>query len=213
MMSWQIRNLMACIIVIGLLVVVATLSAQLSKTTEQKSAATPPLTRSPNSLEPVRSGAPRVATGTVDAFGRPISVSCASCHANFKPNLEARTSEQLREFHQGLSFAHGKLTCLTCHNAKNYNLLHLAGEHPLDFSQTQTLCSQCHSKQSNDYDRGAHGGMNGHWNLARGTRVRKLCIDCHDPHSPAFPAMVPTFRPRDRFLKSTSASQSELPHE
>lgn len=154
---------------------------------------------------------PRVATGKVDSLGRAVTVSCASCHANFEPNFKVFAGEQLQQFHQGLKFSHGKLNCLSCHNSKNYNLLELAGDQSLDFSQSQTLCGQCHSKQRNDYEHGAHGGMNGHWDQKRGARLRKLCIDCHDPHSPAFPAMVPTFKPHDRFLEKPLSTETRHP--
>jgi hypothetical protein len=167
--------------------------------------------RSDPAIDPF--AAPRVATGKSDWQGRPITISCASCHSNFEPSNSIRTAEQLEQFHQGLTFSHGNLTCLSCHHSKNYNWLRLASEQPLDFAQSQTLCSQCHSKQHNDFERGAHGGMNGHWDHARGQRVRKHCIDCHDPHSPAFPAMVPTFRPRDRFLESGQEKHPGTDHE
>ena len=201
---------------LAVLVGVGAMFGQMAETAAQNTNSTPTakeLSRTTAFSMSDRPATPRVATGAVDSLGRPVSISCGSCHSNFKPNLEIRSGAQLKQFHQGLVFTHGKLTCLTCHNAPNYNLLRLAGEQPLDFSEAQTLCSQCHSKQSNDYEHGAHGGMNGHWNLARGARVRKQCIDCHDPHAPAFPAMVPTFKPHDRFLEPNHANQAESDHE
>lgn len=144
--------------------------------------------------------APRIATGEVDAFGRAVTVSCASCHANFERSPPVTSAAQLTEFHQGLEFAHGDLSCRACHHPDNYNLLRLADQRPVDFHQSRTLCSQCHAKQTRDYEHGAHGGMNGYWDLSRGSRQRKDCVDCHDPHAPAFPSMIPTFHPHDRFL-------------
>jgi hypothetical protein len=191
-----------------------TLFHQFASRSDGESQAKPTETISgPAVAQAVPSAVPRVATDKTDSLGKPITISCASCHANFQPNAAIRSGEQLVEFHQGLIFSHGKLTCLSCHHSKNYNLLRLANEEPLEYSQTQVLCSQCHSKQNTDYEHGAHGGMNGHWNIERGTRVRKRCIDCHDPHSPSFPAMVPTFRSHDRFLKPDSKKTSRLDHE
>jgi formate-dependent nitrite reductase cytochrome c552 subunit len=60
------------------------------------------------------------------------------------------------------------------------------------------LCAQCHGPQYRDYRHGAHGGMAGHWDLAKGGRVRNNCIDCHDPHSPKYPTVRPAGGPLDR---------------
>ena len=151
-------------------------------------------------LIPRPSGPPRIATGSFDELGREVTVSCASCHANFTPNLATRSGEDLREFHAGLHTDHGGLACVSCHHPENYNLLRLADGTSLAFDDVMTLCGQCHAPQARDYAIGAHGGMSGYWDLSRGPQVRKNCIDCHDPHAPAFPHMIPTFRPHDRFL-------------
>jgi hypothetical protein len=145
-------------------------------------------------------GPPRVDTGILDGLGRPVTVSCASCHANMEPNFTTRSSAQLEEFHLGLHFDHGNMTCLTCHNANNYNALRLADGTEIAYANVQSMCAQCHAPQARDFDRGAHGGMTGYWDRSRGPQVRKNCIDCHDPHAPAFPHMIPTFKPIDRFL-------------
>jgi hypothetical protein len=155
-------------------------------------------------------GAPRIATGKVDSLGREITLSCASCHANRASNPEIGSGKALQEFHQGLHYAHGTLKCSSCHNPDDYNSLRLAEGRTLPFTEVQTLCAQCHASQANDYQHGAHGGMSGHWDLSRGPRQRKGCIDCHDPHAPAFPEMVPTFKSRDRFL---APSHESPPHE
>ena len=49
-----------------------------------------------------------------------------------------------------------------------------------------------------DLERGLHGGMNGHWDLTRGGRTRNTCVNCHDPHTPKFPQVLPVLSPRDR---------------
>jgi hypothetical protein len=152
-------------------------------------------------------GPPRIATGRVDPLGREITVSCGSCHANLPPSSETNSGSQLIEFHQGLDFQHGTLQCGSCHQPPNYNSLRLAGGRELDFADVQRLCAQCHAAQARDYERGAHGGMNGYWDLSRGPRRRHGCTDCHDPHAPAFPYMVPTFQPFDRFLSPAAGEE------
>lgn len=145
-----------------------------------------------------QAGPPTVATGLTNHHGQEVRVSCGSCHATTKPNLEARRATDLQQFHRGIQYAHGDLTCLGCHHAKDYDKLRLADSRPLEFTQTMTLCSQCHGQQRRDYDRGLHGGMNGHWDRARGGRTRNSCVHCHDPHAPAFPLVMPVLPPRDR---------------
>lgn len=156
-------------------------------------------------LWPVRvrrpEGPPRVDTGLVDALGQPITVSCGSCHATREPDQAIHSGEQLREFHQGLVFSHGGLTCLSCHNPNDYNTLRRVDGASIAYSDVMNLCAQCHAPQARDFAAGAHGGMTGYWDRSRGPQERHNCIDCHDPHKPAFPSMLPTFKPRDRFVE------------
>ncbi len=146
---------------------------------------------------------PRVDTDIFDNDGQPVTVSCQTCHATRAANFENRIPTDLNEFHNGLEFSHSSVSCLSCHNSDNYDFLKLADQTRLEFVDVMTLCSQCHGTQRRDYDHGAHGGMNGYWDLTKGPRTRNNCVDCHDPHVPAFPKMRPTFKPHDRFLSPT----------
>lgn len=147
-------------------------------------------------------GPPRFDIGLTSMHGEKLNVACSTCHTAREPNILNRTTADLDEFHKGMGFSHGNLSCLACHNPKNYDTLHLADRTPLDFQDVMSLCSQCHGTQRRDYDHGAHGGMTGYWDLSRGPRVRNNCVDCHHPHQPKFPKMNPTFKPRDRFLEN-----------
>jgi len=146
------------------------------------------------------SGPPRVATGLNDAHGNGVTVACSTCHTTRQPNHQNKTVRDMDEFHVGMAFSHGTVSCLSCHNSNDYDSLKLADNSRVEFIEVMTLCAQCHGPQMNDYLHGAHGGMNGHWDLTRGPQMKNNCIDCHNPHSPQFPKMRPTFRPRDRFL-------------
>ncbi|MCA9290696.1 MAG: hypothetical protein KDA25_06185, partial [Phycisphaerales bacterium] len=106
----------------------------------------------------------------------------------------------------GMSFVHGDLACYSCHNPDDANTLRRADQTTVAYPDVKTLCAQCHGAKARDYDHGAHGGMNGYWDLTRGPRTRNTCIDCHDPHVPKFPMMIPTFKPRDRFLTPAAGS-------
>jgi hypothetical protein len=141
-------------------------------------------------------GMPLVDSGQLDAAGKPVMVGCATCHDTREPNYETRSGAALKDFHQGLSFAHGNQSCLSCHNAKDYDTLKQADGRALEFSQSMMLCAQCHGPQFRDYQNGSHGGMQGHWDLTRGGRTRNTCTDCHDPHHPAYPQVMPVFPPK-----------------
>jgi hypothetical protein len=99
-------------------------------------------------------------------------------------------------------FNHGELNCNSCHAKSDRDLLRLADGSKIPFQETMQLCGQCHGPQMRDYRHGAHGGMNGYWDLSRGPRQRNHCVNCHDPHSPAYPKVEPAPPPRDRFLNS-----------
>lgn len=162
----------------------------------------------PVSLRP-RPVARGVATGHTNRLGEPVYATCSSCHATTTPNRDTRDGTQLVQFHQGLHFAHGGLNCLSCHHAGNYDTLRRADGAAVDFADTMTLCAQCHGRQARDYDRGLHGGMSGHWDLARGPRERNHCLHCHDAHAPQFPIVQPVFPPRDRVALPRAAAAAE----
>ena len=146
-------------------------------------------------------GPPRVYTGLNDIHGQPITVSCSTCHATREPNFGNKKVNDMDEFHTLLEFAHGEISCLSCHNSKDYDSLKLADNTRIEFADVMTLCAQCHGQQMREFEKGVHGGMTGYWDLERGPQNKNNCVDCHDPHLPKFPMMQPTFKPHDRFLE------------
>lgn len=154
-------------------------------------------------------GRPVVASGETDLHGQPLYVSCGTCHDTRTADVTIKTADQLKDFHQGLSYNHGGLSCLSCHNADDYETFRLADSSSLPYGDSLKLCAQCHGPQFRDYQHGAHGGMNGYWDLTRGPRFRNHCLDCHDPHHPAYPQVHPVFPPRDRGAKQNASSESD----
>lgn len=141
---------------------------------------------------------PRLDTGLKDAAGNAVTASCSTCHSTTTPNTARNTAVDLFQSHRGLTYKHGDQSCLSCHNAANYDTLHLADGRSVEFPDVMTLCAQCHGPQKRDFDHGSHGGMNGHWDLSKGGRLRNNCVNCHDPHHPAYPVVQPVLPPRDR---------------
>ncbi len=140
-----------------------------------------------------------VPTGERAPTGAPVVVACGTCHNGEPAALPAQASEVAGP-HTGLVVQHGGNTCGSCHDPSRRDRLRLADGQQLELTEAMQLCSQCHGTQRRDYDHGAHGGMAGHWDLARGPRTRNHCIHCHDPHVPAYPRVLPAAPPRDRFF-------------
>lgn len=138
-------------------------------------------------------------TGTVETpQGRPVEVGCATCHEVLQPPPTLPTSAQtLGGPHAGLRFEHGSNECRSCHDPARYDRLRLATGESVPMTDALRLCAQCHGTQHRDWLHGAHGGMNGHWDLTRGPRLRNHCVDCHDPHAPRFPRFRPMPPPPD----------------
>lgn len=173
----------------------------------------PPTTETPaemsqkHELHILKPEHPRVLTGKVRSDGTPETVSCSTCHSTKEPNVALASSTDLKDFHVGMKFTHGSLSCLSCHNVDNYDELKLADGRGVSFPNVMTLCAQCHGPQYRDYQRGSHGGMTGYWDLTKGPRTRNHCVTCHDPHSPAYPKMMPVFKPLDTKPRSPHGSE------
>lgn len=151
-----------------------------------------------------------IETGRTDPMGNPARVACVTCHTTrHRDDLPATTAE-LKQFHSGLQLKHGSLSCGSCHQpGRAFDTLHLADGRSVEMAEVMSLCGQCHGPQRRNYEHGSHGGMNGHWDLQRGPRARNTCVDCHDPHAPAFPAAMPVLPPRDRYLPHPPATNAE----
>lgn len=147
-------------------------------------------------------------TGKRGVKGEPILARCNSCHADHIKAPYARRPTDLKEFHVGKAFAHGTMACISCHDVQDRERLHLVDGTSIPLAEVQQLCGQCHGLQARDYAHGAHGGMNGYWDLSRGPRTRNGCVDCHNPHTPKYPSYAPVQKPRDRFLDGPHSSPS-----
>lgn len=106
----------------------------------------------------------------------------------------------------------GNLWCLDCHDSEDRDkLVKLNGE-LLTFNQSHLLCGECHGPKLRDWDRGIHGSTTGYWDMTRDdgeTTVRKLCVECHLPHNPAFASMTPLAGPVTRVDGPGSGSKHE----
>jgi hypothetical protein len=141
-----------------------------------------------------------IETGMTSPIAQELRADCASCHSLRENAGLPKSTEELDEFHQGLTFDHGTLACASCHVEGRVDVLRLASGDLVPLPEVMTVCGQCHGSQKRDYDRGAHGGMQGYWDRSRGPQTRNSCVACHDPHAPAYVGGAPVLPPRDRFL-------------
>jgi hypothetical protein len=110
----------------------------------------------------------------------------------------------------------GNLWCLDCHNPDDRDTLIKLNGDALTFNESHLLCGQCHGPKLRDWDQGIHGKTTGYWDLPQDkseTSIRRLCVECHNPHSPAFPSTQPLAGPVLRLDPvGNSGHQKEASH-
>jgi hypothetical protein len=114
---------------------------------------------------------------------------CSECHRLFESPL---TQEKRVAEHTDLVLDHGRNNyCFNCHHKTNRDVYtdHDGSEIPAD--EPAKLCAKCHGTIYRDWLVGAHGKVTGTWDSSGRDSARLLCIQCHDPHSPKFPALKP----------------------
>ena len=115
--------------------------------------------------------------------------TCNECHRVFD-TVEGRKSRVAE--HVDLKLNHGSNdNCLNCHHKTNRDayVAHDGKEIPSD--RPEELCSQCHGMIYRDWKVGIHGRARGSWNRDEEGWHSLVCTECHDPHDPKFPELVP----------------------
>lgn len=117
------------------------------------------------------------------------SENCNACHQIFK---SAHGGGELLTYHTEIRLNHGLNTrCINCHDVDNRELLTLRDGATVPYSDTPLLCAQCHGTVYRDWQNGTHGKTLGSWVTGSAARRRLNCNECHDPHSPRYPAFEP----------------------
>jgi hypothetical protein len=115
--------------------------------------------------------------------------NCMECHKLLKARWHY--DRPLNE-HKDIHLEHGNNRfCLNCHHPTNRNAFVDYDGSEIKESDVVLLCAKCHGPTYRDWQAGVHGRQNGYWNKALGDSTKLRCIQCHDPHQPAFPSMKP----------------------
>lgn len=147
----------------------------------------PPATKV--SLERIAPGARREPTKTPEIENGGYTHNCVECHRVFDSRKQ---QSEKRVQHTDIVLRHGMNdNCMNCHARDERDKLILSSGEKLTFEQVPRLCAQCHGTLYRDWQRGTHGKTMGSWDAASGKQTRLNCNDCHDPHSPAYPGIVP----------------------
>lgn len=127
------------------------------------------------------------------------SYACTECHTD---DLEKIKGKDAKKGHWNISLKHANsdiMNCATCHDTKNMDALKTLTGNSVDFNLSYKVCSQCHSKQFEDWKGGAHGKKIESWAPPRASMT---CTNCHNPHSPSFeprwPAKYNTQKKQER---------------
>lgn len=151
--------------------------------------------------------------------GDTSGLACSSCHDEGKPvevKFDTNGVVILAEAHKDLVFRHGQANrndhCFNCHDPKNLEQLRSRDGKVFKITESSAQCGSCHGPTYRDWERGLHGRSNGSWDRKRGTTLRQDCTACHDPHSPAFPAMKAAPEPYRGVISSNSQPSSTHTH-
>lgn len=114
---------------------------------------------------------------------------CNNCHKLFRSATEKTTG---RVQHTEIVFNHGlNDRCYNCHDKDKRERLVLRDGSLIPFTEAPQLCAQCHGTTFHGWERGSHGKTLGSWDRNSPAYRRLTCVECHDPHSPAFPPVQP----------------------
>jgi hypothetical protein len=135
---------------------------------------------------------------------------CSDCHEDMEVNYQRRILEDEHvEISEKFNHASKQRWCLDCHNPENRDVLRLANGDLVSFEESYNLCGQCHGTIFRDWKAGIHGKRTGEWN---GKKQYRLCVHCHNPHSPKFQPLKPMPPPDNPLeIKYRKLTDEEIP--
>ncbi len=132
---------------------------------------------------------------------------CSDCHRLFASPPE--TTRSLTQ-HRDIVLDHGiNARCFNCHHLTNRDAFVDDWGREIPPDQPQLLCAKCHGPVYRDWLHGSHGRTDGYWDTRQGPQQRRKCIECHDPHRPPFPGLVPAPPPNTLRMGDQTSPRSE----
>lgn len=116
---------------------------------------------------------------------------CSSCHNEPLSEIQ-KIDPQFKKAHWDIKLKHAgphAMNCTTCHTGDDMDNLHTITGKKVSFDHSYQVCSSCHSTQFKEWKGGAHGKRLGGW---APPRVSNSCVNCHNPHKPAFETRFPS---------------------
>ena len=116
---------------------------------------------------------------------------CQRCHNVPLARIKHDGKDGKAKAHWNVKLQHAPesvMSCATCHDPADTNRLRTVAGAPVAVDRSHQVCSQCHSRQAADWAGGAHGKRLGGW---APPRVAKTCVECHNPHTPAWDRRIP----------------------
>lgn len=115
---------------------------------------------------------------------------CTDCHDSLVSSTTTR--RDVNHYHDTVDMNHGlNGRCVNCHDQGDRNKLVLRDGGTVGFSQSTTVCSNCHGPAYRQWQRGVHGKTLDFWNADLGEPRKLECVECHNPHSPHYNPMAP----------------------
>ncbi len=118
-----------------------------------------------------------------------LVLECSHCHALFPSDPEP---PRVLYQHDHVRLVHGTIeSCFDCHSIADHDTLELRDGPVIGFAESTRLCGHCHEPQTKDWQAGVHGRTEGAWDAEDEAHARLECVQCHDPHAPAFDPIEP----------------------
>ena len=144
---------------------------------------------------------------------------CYACHEKGKPpqlRFDPNQNLIVPKEHPDIVMHHGSHernnNCFNCHNENDLTLLQTRDGHEVNFTNSQLLCGSCHGPTLRDWEAGVHGRTSGYWDRSLGPMDRKICVNCHNPHSPKFPGRKPAPGPHPLRGHVPEVARAETEH-
>ena len=120
---------------------------------------------------------------------------CSVCHST--ATTPERYPRLIPEHASKIDLRHGNNdNCFNCHHEGNRLVFVAYDGTEIPAEERTELCKKCHGPRCRDWEEDAHGRASGYWDPLFGESKKLMCVQCHDPHAPAFTTLSPLPGPK-----------------